>query len=139
MSLEVNGMLDVLKKLDKLSDRSQVEGIAKKAVAAAEPINEAAMRSAIASSEYGPYSTGEVSASVSSTDVTVNEWGVYAVAKPGGRDRKGVRNGERAAYLEYGTSRMPARPWRARAVAAATGPCVEVMKGIVESEMGCEP
>ena len=135
-SLEITGMDELLKKLDKLSDQGKVEEIAKKAVDTAQPMNEAAMRSAIASVEYGPYATGSVSSSVTSTSAKINSYGAFAVAKPTGRDAKGVRNGEKAAYLQYGIpGRQPERPWRQKAVNSAQGPCVTTMESVLKSEM----
>lgn len=134
-TLNITGMDELLKKLEKLSNQSEVENIAKKAVTAAQPINESAMRSAIAGVEYGPYATGSVSASISSTETKVNSYGVYAVALPTGRDAKGVRNAEKAAYLQYGAPNMSARPWRQSAVNAAEGACVKAMEEVIRSEM----
>ena len=93
------------------------------------------MRSAIASSEYGPRSTGSVAASVVATDAKVNSYGTYSVAKPTGRDEEGKRNGEKAAYLEYGSPKMAARPWRARAVAGAEDAAIRIMEDVIASEM----
>ena len=134
-SLDITGMDDLLKKLEKLSNRGQVEEIARKAVDAAEPLNEAAMRSAVASVEHGPYSTGSVSGSISSTAAKVNSYGVFAVARPTGRDAKGERNAAKAAYLQYGTSRLPARPWREKAVHSAESQCVKAIESVLQSEM----
>lgn len=134
-SLNITGMDELLKKLEKLSNQSEVENIAKKAVTAAQPINESAMRSAIAGVEHGPYATGSVSASISSTETKVNSYGVYAVARPTGRDAKGVRNGAKAGYLQYGTPHMSARPWRQSAVSSAEGACVKAMEEVIRSEM----
>ena len=35
----------------------------------------------------------------------------YIDVYPKGKDRKGVRNAEKAFIAEYGTSKLPARPW----------------------------
>lgn len=136
--LEVTGLEEFMKKLEKLSDQAKVEEIAKKAVDAAQPLNEAAMRSAIASVEHGPYATGSVSGSIQSTPAKVNSYGAYAVARPTGRDAKGVRNGEKAAYLQYGTRRMAARPWRQNAVLSAQAQCISTMEQVIQSEMECD-
>ena len=134
-SMNVSGLDDLLKKMEKLSDRGKVEEIAKRAVEAAQPLNEASVRSALASVEHGPYATGSVSGSISSTPAKINAYGAYAVARPTGHDAKGVRNGAKAAFLQYGTSRLPARPWRERAVSGAETACVKTMEQIVKSEM----
>lgn len=137
MSIEVVGFDELLKKLEKLSDPAQVEAICRKAVDAGKPMNEAAVRSAVASVETGPYSTGSIASSISSTDTRVNELGVYAVARPTGRDKKGVLNAEKAAYLQYGTSRMSAKPWRQNAIASAAS-CEKVMEEVIKAEMELE-
>ena len=137
-TLNINGMDELLRKLEKLSNQGEVERIAMKAVDAAQPISESAMRSAIAGSEHGPYATGSVSGSIESTEAKVNGYGVFAVARPTGRDAKGVRNGAKAADLEYGTSRMAARPWASRAVRAAEGPCIQAMENVLAAEMELE-
>lgn len=137
-SLDVTGLDDVLRKLDKLSSMGEVSGIAKHAVEAAQPINERAVKAALAGSEHGPYATGSVSGSVSSTGVRENEYGVYAVARPTGHDSRGVRNGLKAAVLQYGAPHTPARPWREMAVASAESGCQKAMEGVIRKEMGLE-
>lgn len=141
--IEITGIDDLLKKLSDLSDLGKVEGIAKKAVDAAQPMNEAAMRSAIASVEHGPYATGSVSSSVTSTETKINSYGAYAVARPTGRDAKGVRNGEKAAYLQYGSPRdgpkkLAPRPWRQKAVNSCEKACLARMEEVLKTEMGLE-
>ena len=42
--------------------------------------------------------------------------GYSAGVEPSGTDKKGVRNVEKMIYLEYGTSRQPARPTLAKAI-----------------------
>ena len=54
MSVKVTGFDDLLKKLDKLSDRGKVDAIAKKAVDAALPTLESSVRSHIHPSEERP-------------------------------------------------------------------------------------
>lgn len=139
MAIRVEGMDDAIRKLAKLSDQARVEEIAKHAVSAAEPLVVESTRSALAASETGPRSTGSASASVSGTGAKVNEYGVYAVARPTGRDSKGVRNGMKAALLEYGVpGKLNARPWRAKAAKSAEESAKSVMENIVKTEMECE-
>ena len=137
-SLSVNGLEDVLKQLDKLSDKGKVDAIAKKAVNAAKGIVENATRSALGASERGPRATGSAAASVKGTDAKVNAWGVFSVAKPSGYDKDGTSNVKKANMLEYGTPTLGARPWRASAAGSAEGPATEVMEQIIASEMGAE-
>ena len=125
MSMSIQGMDSTLKLLEKLSDQGKVETIAKKAVESAQPI----------------------SGSVSSTPAKINERGAFAVARPTGRSASGTRNGELAAYLEYGTPphkwghaevSVGAHGFSSRAVHQAEQQCVKTMEDIVRSEMECE-
>ena len=45
-----------------------------------------------------------------------------------GKDRKGVRNNEKLAYLNYGTSKQGAKPVVGKAVKNAEGKCLEIMQ-----------
>lgn len=137
-SIQFSGIDELLKKLENLSNKGHLDEIAIRAVNAAKPLNEAAMRSAIASVEHGPYATGSVSASVTSTPAKVNEYGVFSAAYPTGRDQNGFRNDTKAVFLQYGTSKLQARPWRQKAVHAAEKACRTVMEEIVKKEMELE-
>lgn len=147
MSMSIQGMDSTLKLLEKLSDQGKVETIAKKAVESAQPINEEAYRSALASAEAAEGWGGGISGSVSSTPAKINERGAFAVARPTGRSASGTRNGELAAYLEYGTPphkwghaevSVGAHGFSSRAVHQAEQQCVKTMEDIVRSEMECE-
>lgn len=136
--LDVSGMDDVLNMLDKLSKKQNVDNAAKKAVEAAKGKLTSATKASLSASETGPHATGSVSASIQATSAKINAYGAYSVARPTGRDAKGVRNGEKAAYLEYGTPKMAARPWRARAIASAEGPCTKIMEEVIAKEFGAQ-
>ena len=141
-SLDVTGMEEVLKQLEKLSRKSDVDEIAKKAVNEAREVLLNSTKSAVASSEYGPRSSGSVASSVQATPTKVNSFGAYSVARPTGRDANGTSNGAKAAFLEYGSPKdhpkLQARPWRARAVNAAEGKCVQIMEEVIKAEMKAE-
>ena len=138
MGIKLTGFDELLEKLDKLSDKGRVDEIAKKAVDAARGTVESSVRGAIASSEYGLRSTGSIAASVRSIPARVNQYGVFSTATPTGRHPSGIRNAELAAYLNYGTAHMAARPWRSRAVSSAESPATKIMEEIIKSEMGCD-
>ena len=137
-SITVNGFDEVIKILDKLSQKAKVDEIAMKAVNEAKGIVANSMSNAISGSEYGPRSTGSVAASIKPTEAKVNSYGVYSVARPTGRDSKGMRNGEKAAYLEYGTPNMAARPWRSKAVSNSEAKAKEIIEKVVTKEMQLE-
>ena len=138
MAITVTGFDELIKKLDKLSNKGKVDDIAKKAVEQAKDRLTVAVKAAVASSETGPNATGSVSASIQATGAKINAFGAYSVARPTGRDSKGIRNGAKAAYLEYGTAKLPARPWRSRAVSSCEAECVKIMEEVVKREMGAE-
>ena len=131
-----HGLDALIEKLEKLSDRSRVDEIAKKAVNAATPTAVNAVKSAVGASEYGPRATGSVSKSIQGTSAKINQFGVFSVAKPTGRDAKGRAN--KATILENGNSKIAARPWRAKAVSTAEGSCVKIMEQVIKSEMDCD-
>lgn len=147
-SVRVNGFDDVIKMLDKLSNKAKVDDIAKGAVNAAKDVVASSMSGAIASSEghrggngarhRENRSTGSVAGSVKPTAAKVNSYGVFSVSKPDGRDAQGTSNGKKAALLEYGAPQFSARPWRSRAVSSSEGQCVKIIEDYVKSEMGAE-
>lgn len=53
---------------------------------------------------------GQMVASIKATGPKKNALGVYDFVRPTGKDSKGVRNMEKLAHLEYGTSKQPATP-----------------------------
>lgn len=138
MKIQVEGLDEVIKKLEKLSDRAKVEEIGKKAVEAAKGTALNAAKSAVAASEYGRRSTGSIAASMEVTEAKVNQYGAYAVVRPTGRDAKGERNGAKAAYLEYGTPTLGARPWRSQAASAPEEAVKSLMEEVIRAEMELE-
>lgn len=52
---------------------------------------------------------------------------------PTGTDEKGVRNMEKMAYLEYGTSKMPAKPILTKAVNDAADEINAAMRKVMET------
>lgn len=129
MSVKVTGFDDLLKKLDKLSDKAKVDAIAKKAVDAALPTLESSVRSHIHPSE--------ASGHVTAKKAKVNSYGVFGVATITGRDKYGNPYGKIASVLEYGRrdGRAPHKPWRAASASSAEGACTRIMEDILKSEL----
>ena len=63
--------------------------------------------------------TGELAGSIAATKAKKNAYGHFVAVRPVGSGSNGVRNGEKLAYLEYGTSHSDAKPCMAEAVAKA--------------------
>ena len=136
MGLSVTGFDD----LDELFRKgAKANDIAKKAVDAAAPVLKASLSGKITGAANRGYATGELAGSISATRAKVNDRGVFAAVRPTGHDRKGVRNAEKLALLEYGTSRgQAAHPVRDSAVSSAEGECLSIMENVVYEELGAE-
>jgi len=66
--------------------------------------------------------TGSMVNSVKASKAKKTKNGDYiAVVSPSGKDKNGVRNIEKAVYLNYGTIHEPAKPWLAQALNNAEG------------------
>lgn len=130
MNITVEGLDEVIKQLEKLSDKTQVDEIAKRAVNAALP----ALHGSV-SSHIHPR---DVAGGVVTKDAKVNSYGVFGVVTVTGHNAKGESNAKRANILEHGTSRTPAKPWRAASASAVREQCMQTMEKILESEMGLE-
>jgi len=131
-SITVNGFDDVLKLLDKLSDKGKVEDIAKKAVDAALPVLEGSVR--------GHIHPSEAASGVTVKNAKVNSYGVFGVVTVTGRDKQGAPYAKIANVLEYGRhdGKPPHKPWRAASASSTEGPCSKIVEDIVKSEMECE-
>lgn len=132
-SCSITGFDELEKILRKLE---QPEKMAIKAVDAASPVLVSALKGAINAATKGGH--GDLAGSIEATSARQNELGVFSAVRPTGTDRKGVRNGEKLAYLEYGVKshHQPPRPVRQAAVAAAEGACMSIIEGIIEQEVG---
>lgn len=131
MRMEIHGMDELIEKLEKLSDKSRVDEIAKKAVNAALPT--------VVSSVQSHIHPRDVAGGVTATAARDNAYGVFAVAKVTGRTKKGS-NALRAAVLEYGRhdGRGGHIPWRKSAVSAAESASKQIMEDVIKTEMGCD-
>ena len=63
--------------------------------------------------------------------------GVFAVVKPNGTDKNGLRNAEKMGYLEYGVRShgQEPRPVRAAAVAQSENAVMQVMEEVIGAEV----
>ena len=132
MGARVEGLDELIKLFDKLSDKSRVDEIAKKAVDAALPTLTSSIRSHIHPSE--------AAAGVTQRSAKVNAFGVFGVGTVTGHDRYGVPYAKIANVLEYGRhdGKPPHKPWRAASVSSAEPACIKIMEQIIKSEMDCD-
>jgi len=136
---KANGVDDLIKKLNSLGRNA--DDVAKEAINAATPTLEHALKQSILEAanridaQGNPYSTGELAASIEATAAKTNAYGNFAAVRPTGVDRKGLRNGEKMAYLEYGTSKQEARPCIKKAINRSKKKCMDQMKGVIEKRV----
>lgn len=123
-----NPPTDFLKQLGKLS---KVEEVAPKMIDESMPIVE---RNLVRELAYH-VDTGELQESVKSTKAKKVNDGHFATASPTGADEKGVRNMEKLAYLEYGTSKQAAAPMMSTVINDSEGSVNNKMAEVFKREM----
>lgn len=125
MGFQTMGFDDLEKELDKVADADM---IACKAIDAATPTLEKTLKNEIKSVTTQEYSTGDLAKSIKATEAKVNEYGCFAAVKPTGTDSKGVRNGEKMAYMEYGTSKQEPKPVLRKVINKSEKECLDIMQ-----------
>ena len=80
--------------------------------------------------------SGAMAKSIKSTGVKERKGGKYLVVRPTGKDREGVRNMEKLAYLEYGTVKQPASPVITPAVKSAEGNIERIWDEVMNKHLG---
>lgn len=101
---------DLIKLLNTME--AQIDEISVDAVKEAEPIVVNALKEECSKHNISETdkTRGQMTASIKATGPKKNALGVYDFVRPTGKDSKGVRNMEKLAYLEYGTSKQKATP-----------------------------
>lgn len=128
MSLKMTGF-DLLE--DELKKYDDPDDIAAKVVDTASPILVETVKEMIKTTTSSD-SSGDLADSIQATGAKINGYGCFAAVRPTGRDRKGVRNGEKMAYREYGTSKQPAKPILKKAARKSEKKCLEIMQKTFE-------
>ena len=148
--LKIEGFKELDRMFEQLGKPQQMQI---KAVKAAAPVLLKEVRNAVKSS--GGHDS--LARSFDATDPKENQYGVYSVIKPSGRNRKKNTEYVRiAAFLEYGTTwpkkqedadkihhgkqkglpkKPDAQPWRQKAVNAATEKCRNAMQAAISEEV----
>lgn len=129
---EMNGMDELINQLENMADLSET---ALKMIDAATPTIEKNLAKNIHAAANRGYATGELEKSVHSTKAKQNNYGYFAAVGVIGTDSKGVRNGEKLAYLEYGTTTQDAHPVMAKTVNESEKECIEKMQEVFEQEV----
>lgn len=78
--------------------------------------------------------TGALAASMKVSAIKERNGGKYVDIAPTGKDSHGVSNATKGFVLNYGRSRMPARPWFTTANARAQDEATEAMRRVWEEK-----
>lgn len=142
---DIEGIDDLMKDLGEL----EIDRIAPKMLEEASPLLEREVKAAL----FSHQDTGEMYRSIKSTGAMRNKYGYYLSVRPtgtsGGKKWKNsrtkggkrvgktekLRNMDKAAYLEFGTSRQPARPVFSKAVRKAESPVLDKMQEVFNREV----
>ena len=116
--IRMDGFDDVIRDLTSLD----VDRMTEEMIEAAEPV----MVNNLKAWSARHYVDGDMYNSIKSTGVKKNSSGKYLVVRPTGKDKDGVRNMEKMAYLEYGTAHQKATP--------VLTPAVKESEGTIESK-----
>lgn len=125
MSFEVMGFDELAKELDQLG---KIDEYAPEILQAAAPVLEKSLKAEVQKAANRGYASGDLAGSIKACKPGKNEQGHYVVVTAKGKDRKGTRNNEKLAYLNYGTTKQQARPVIARSVKSAEAECTEVIQ-----------
>ena len=81
--------------------------------------------------------TGDMEGSVKKNGASLGASGSYYICvRPTGKDHKGIRNMEKMAYAEYGTSKQPATPILTPAVHRSEEAVYRAMQDVYDRETG---
>ncbi len=124
---EIEGIDELMKDLDMMN----AERIAPIMLEEAVPI----LKESIVKRAAGHKDTGDMAASIKKSAATRNQRGYYICVRPTGKDKKGVRNMEKMAALEYGVGgRQRATPVLTPAVNDAEGKVLDKMQEVFDRE-----
>lgn len=123
---DIYGINDFMKEISQID----LDRIAPKMLEESAPILEKSVRAEAAKHR----DTGAMEESIEATGASVNARGYYICVRPTGRDEKGVRNMEKMAYMEYGTSKQKATPVLSPAVRKAEDPVTGKMQEVFNRE-----
>lgn len=115
--------------------------IAKEALEAASPILSQSVKAALSKSinSRGKYTKGVMVPAVKATSAKKAKTDAWiVVARPVGRDAKGVRNSLKAGVMEYGASHEAPRPWLTTATKNAESQATETMQQVFNRMTGAK-
>lgn len=125
MSFVISGIDDLIKDLEKAG---KLDAYAPDLLTAAAPYLVDSVKEEVQKAADRGYSEGALAESISANKPAKNVYGNYISVTAKGKDKRGIRNNEKLAYLNYGTSKQSARPVIAKAVQKAENDCLDAMQ-----------
>lgn len=119
------GLEELTRELDRLG---KTNDYAPEMLKAASPILEDELKAQVRNAANRGYATGTLESSISANEPHVTQGGYSVSVTAKGKDKKKVRNNEKLAYLNYGTSRQQAQPVISKAIDKAEDKCIEAMQ-----------
>lgn len=121
---------DFIKQLGKLAD---VDRLAPKMLEGAAPILVRTLKAKVANTQQSEL--GDMYKSIKMSKTYSNKNGHFLVVRPTGKDKYGKRNMDKFAYMEFGTSKQPARPMMQAAINDAKTEVLDKMQEIFNEEV----
>lgn len=125
MGFKAMGFDDFAKELEELG---RIDELAPEILSAAAPVLEREMKAQVQKATDKGYSTGDLKKSIKANKPAKNKRGHYVSVTAKGKDRKGIRNNEKLAYLNYGTSKQQGTPVISNTIKNAEEKCCEAMQ-----------
>lgn len=127
---DIEGFDDILAQLDRMA---RFDEVAPKMMDAGMEI----LQGEVIAEASKHQDTGAMVASIKPTGLMSGHGGgYYMYTRPTGKDKRGVRNIEKLAYLEYGVKGRPATPVITSAVLRAESRVLQAMREVFEREVG---
>lgn len=113
-----------------------IDRIAPKMLAAAVPTLEDELKKQVKKEANRGYAKGDLVNSIKAGKPLAYKGGHYVAASAEGKDRKGMRNNEKLAYLHYGTSKQAATAVLTKTIRIAEPECLKIMQEEFDKEAG---
>lgn len=127
---DIQGLNELAQQLDKLG---RIDKIAPMMLKEAAPI----LEEEVVAQSSKHWVSGDMTNSIKPTGAIAGKnGGYYICVRPTGTDQKGVRNMEKAAYLEFGVRGRPATPIITTAVLNAEPAVLQKLQEVFIREMG---
>lgn len=135
MAMRVEGFEDTLRMFDSCIDNTD-KAIKEALILGGQELNRNT-REAVHEAANAGYATGELEKSITPTKPIKNNYGQFVAVRPTGTDSKGVRNGAKWGYLQFGNGRPNSRKhdFKSKAIKASEKKCIEIAQETLNKYM----